>query len=565
MLYKLDLRLKEITQKETVPFGGVSLFCFGDLMQLKPVLARWIFAQPMQTSFQLPYAVDPLFRKMSSINLITNHRQKGDKLYGDLLNRLRISEHTEADLQALRSRILPRNSPDLPNDALVISCINREVNAINRKKLDTLSGNMLSITADVYSTTQKKMKPLLDPAGSVKNTPLQNVLNLKIDAKVTLTYNLDTSDSLTNGAMGKVVDFLYNSNGEIREILVEFNNECCGKNLRDRNKYLLRMYPGQLVTPIQKMEFNYNISKKSSTSTSGVAVQFPLKLAFASTCHKIQGMTIKKPNKLVVDLKDIREAAQAYVMFSRVQELDQLYILDDLHEEKIYHSFDAMDAVNRLTESCRKTFCGISSDKIVLTSLNIRSLDKNFQTLVVEQRNFSSNIICLQETWVVPEQAKEEQYQLEGMQFTNNSIGKGKGVAGFLGNAFVPGDDIQTSSYQVSSYCSDSKVIVNLYISNESAGDQFKTDLIKIISSHSNKEIEMFVVGDFNIDFNTESYHHVIQKLKELGFDQLVRNATHEAGRQIDHIYVRNPTCEYKVIHQSLPYLDHDVLHVISK
>ena len=73
---------------------------------------------------------------------ITNHRQKGDKLYGDLLNRLRISEHTEADLQALESRIIQRNYPDLPNDALVISCINREVNALNRNKLDTLSGDM---------------------------------------------------------------------------------------------------------------------------------------------------------------------------------------------------------------------------------------------------------------------------------------------------------------------------------------------------------------------------------------------------------------------------------------
>ena len=72
------------------------------------------------------------------------------------------------------------------------------------------------------------------------------------------------------------------------------------------------------------MEFQFSLSrKKKSTAVNATAYQFPLKLAFAATAHKVQGQTIKKPNFLVADLRKVREAAQAYVILSRVQTIDQ--------------------------------------------------------------------------------------------------------------------------------------------------------------------------------------------------------------------------------------------------
>ena len=58
MLYQLDLRLQEITQKY-VPFGGVSIFVFGDLMQLKPVQGNYIFEKPRHEDYQQSHLANP--------------------------------------------------------------------------------------------------------------------------------------------------------------------------------------------------------------------------------------------------------------------------------------------------------------------------------------------------------------------------------------------------------------------------------------------------------------------------------------------------------------------------
>ena len=96
------------------------------------------------------------------------------------------------------------------------------------------------------------------------------------------------------------------------------------------------MFPSKNLTPIELLEFSYSISwKKNNTNSLAIATQFPLKLAFAATSHKIQGQTVKKPNHLVVDLRTVREPAQAYVILSRVQALSQLFILESVCPKKI--------------------------------------------------------------------------------------------------------------------------------------------------------------------------------------------------------------------------------------
>jgi ATP-dependent exoDNAse (exonuclease V) alpha subunit len=67
------------------------------------------------------------------------------------------------------------------------------------------------------------------------------------------------------------------------------------------------------------------MSKKSSSASSDVLIQFSIKLAHAITAHKIQGQTIPKPLKIAVDIASVFEDAQAYVMLSRIEGLEQLY------------------------------------------------------------------------------------------------------------------------------------------------------------------------------------------------------------------------------------------------
>ena len=103
MLYKINLRLQEIMQNDLKPFGGIAVFVFGDLMQLKPVRANYIFQTPRNENFVIPFKVDSLWNKFMSVTLTKNHRQANDKDYADILNRIRVGKLQEHDIQELKT------------------------------------------------------------------------------------------------------------------------------------------------------------------------------------------------------------------------------------------------------------------------------------------------------------------------------------------------------------------------------------------------------------------------------------------------------------------------------
>ena len=84
MLYQLDLRLQEITEKPGFPFGRVAIFAFGDMMQLKPCMGRFICDEPINNSFKITHSLDPRWKMFKSLIMEINHRQGNDKPYADL-------------------------------------------------------------------------------------------------------------------------------------------------------------------------------------------------------------------------------------------------------------------------------------------------------------------------------------------------------------------------------------------------------------------------------------------------------------------------------------------------
>ena len=128
---------------------------------------------------------------------------------------------------------------------------------------------------------------------------------------------------------------------------MQFDNPAAGKESQQRNPMMSKKYPGG--TMIKKTERDYSLAKtKGLVSTTAKLIQFPLVLAWAVTVHKFQGQTVKKPQKVVIDLRTIFEAAQAYVMLSRVQEIEQLFILEEVVPEKIYANHAALEEIERL-------------------------------------------------------------------------------------------------------------------------------------------------------------------------------------------------------------------------
>ena len=128
-----------------------------------------------------------------------------------------------------------------------------------------------------------------------------------------LTTNVDVSDGLVNGARGEVVHVIVN-NSEITSVLVKFDNNRVGlKSIQSSpHRY---SYPH--AVPLTKYEVTFFAKRKRGSEIK--RFQFPLTLAWATTIHKVQGLTL---DEIVVDMKGGRfSPGQAYVAFSRVKTL----------------------------------------------------------------------------------------------------------------------------------------------------------------------------------------------------------------------------------------------------
>ena len=201
-------------------------------MQLRPVRARYICDEPMSENYALTHLINPLWNKFEVIMLNKNHRQGEDGEYADILNRIREGNTSEADLNVLKTRVRPVNHPDIPKGALIVTCTNKEVNRINDEKLSEITNQQFTLEAINRSQAKKIVNPLTDATGAIRNTPLQKVMKLKVSAKVVLTYNIDTIDSLTNGAFGEVIGMDFEKSGEVSRVIVHFYDEKCGYEKR---------------------------------------------------------------------------------------------------------------------------------------------------------------------------------------------------------------------------------------------------------------------------------------------------------------------------------------------
>ena len=181
------------------------------------------------------------------------------------------------------------------------------------------------------------------------------------------------------------------------------------------------------------IEFQYCLSRKSnSVIANAAATQFPLRLAFAATAHKVQGQTVKKPNFLVVDLRSVREAAQAYVMLSRVQELSQIFILVSVCAERIYSSSKALKELDRMILISKEK----QKSKPLLISCNIRSLSRHYEHLKSSPSLKDAAVIWLQETWLDPNSDYSSDFEFKDMRKYINSVGRGKGIVTYSKNEF---------------------------------------------------------------------------------------------------------------------------------
>ena len=483
MFYKIDLRLREITNKQ-VTMGNVAVIVLGDLMQMCPITGRYIFLKPRDTQFGLSHEVDPLWNKFHYIALKENHRQGEDKDYADMLNRIRVGDETEADIQKLKERVRNETDKEIKDekDALFIYGTNKNVNKMNNRRLKELKTEEHIIKAICLHRTIKDFDP-----------PEGKHLKLKIGAKVMLTYNVDTSDGLTNGARGDLVGFWKDSKSTITKLIIKFENNMVGQEKRRISSHITAKYP--FGTPIEKVNFSFSISRsaKSVVNTASV-IQFPVKLAFACTAHKVQGLTVAKPQKVVINVNDTFAAAMVYVMISRVCAIIQIFILNEFNETKMYPNVKALNELKRLEEISSEIKNDMTAIKIY--SLNCRSLNKHYEDILSDSEILQADLICLQETWLEDNSNWQEDYKIPHFFMHPNSYGRGKGIVIYYknNNRFHHDSDIKDEYMQLSKFCSSSLDVITIYRSQNACHVQLIRGIKKLITLDK----PCLVIGNFN-------------------------------------------------------------------
>ena len=158
-----------------------------------------------------------------------------------------------------------------------------------------------------------------------------------------LRHNVATKDGLINGAIGYVVGFEFQGKNKdkLKTIFVEFEDERVGKEARENNKSLLERHGFPNATPVTKVSFEYSVGdKKKDHAAKARVIQFPLNLAWAINAHKCQGITIRYPHCLVLDMDSLFGDAMGYVCLSRIQNLSQLFLLSfdttKIHADKVF-------------------------------------------------------------------------------------------------------------------------------------------------------------------------------------------------------------------------------------
>jgi len=288
---------------------------FGDPFQLPPVV-REDEAEELFSAYQSEFFFDAHRYGDFGFEIVVLdvvHRQKGDQRFIDILNRMRTGDTTDADLAVLSSKVAERDPK-----ALTLITSNRRAKEINERELEKLDGEEFAFSARTIGEVQ------------LGDFPIEKELKLKVGARVVLTQN-DTSKEkrYRNGDLGTVVKIdrqaYFDLDGNLRKKRDEYVIEV----VFDANGKKVYVFPNDFnVECFVSDEENKRIKKE----IVGTVRQFPIRLAYAVTIHKSQGMTIPR---LHVNLARVFAPGQTYVAFSRATGLDGLTLEKPLTKEEI--------------------------------------------------------------------------------------------------------------------------------------------------------------------------------------------------------------------------------------
>ena len=351
LLDALELTMRRV-RANNESFGGVQVVFIGDLLQLPPVV-KPEEAETLSKFYKSSYFFHatclannpPIYIELKKI-----FRQE-EPVFIDFLNRLRHNTLNAADAEILGKYYQPNFNLSQNPGVILLTTHNYKAARVNDSNLNALNTPSFSYRADVKGDFSDKIYPV-DPN-----------LVLRVGAQVMFTRNDNSFEKrYYNGKIG-VVEFL--------------DHEVVKVRTNDDN---------QLIS-VEKQEWEnvkYNINeetKQVQRKVIGTFVQYPLRLAWAITIHKSQGLTF---TKAALDVEDIFQSGQAYVAFSRLRSLDGLVLLSPLQMNRFEHDqhvlsysdreMDAQTVQNELIQASHRYM-----SKLLKSSFDIQNLYNNWQ------------------------------------------------------------------------------------------------------------------------------------------------------------------------------------------
>ncbi len=317
VLDAMDFMLQSV-RRNNEAFGGVQVLFIGDLLQLPPVVRQeeWSVLKNYYSGMFFFHSHVIQQNPLLYIELDKIYRQT-DQDFINILNNLRNNKISPQDIQILNQYVRPDFDIKNNQSYITVTTHNAKADSINNQSLKDLKGKSFKYYPEIVGEFPDKIYPV------------DQELELKVGAQIIFIKNdLSFEKRYFNGKMGIV-----HSLSE-EEIVVHFPEE---------NKYI----------EVEKYEWEnirYTVdenTKEINDEVLGTFTHYPIKLAWAITVHKSQGLTF---DKAVLDVSQVFVPGQAYVALSRLRSLDGLVLLKPIQLNGITNDVSVMDYSKNKTE-----------------------------------------------------------------------------------------------------------------------------------------------------------------------------------------------------------------------